>query len=76
MKPALKAVLYNLLFFVPIYSISYLILSFFKVEAIYLPLISALITVFFAPKVSTVKTQSGERIFMKIIIKKEVIELK
>ena len=76
MKPAIKALFYNLLFFVPIYSLSYYILSYFKVEGKYVPLFAGLVTVILAPKVSTVKTQSGEKIFIKIIFKKEVIELK
>ncbi|MFY7811052.1 MAG: hypothetical protein ACOVQ2_04905 [Flavobacterium sp.] len=76
MKPTVKATLYNFLFFVPIYSLSYFILRHFNIDGLYIPLISALITIIFAPKFSTVKTQSGEKIFMKIIFKKEVIELK
>jgi hypothetical protein len=76
MKPQFKSALYNLLFFVPIYSISYFTLRYFGVDGFYVPLISALISVILAPKFSTVKTQNGEKIFMKTLFKKEVKEVK
>jgi hypothetical protein len=76
MKPQIKSVLYNLLFFVPIYTISYFLLRYFGVVGFYVPLLSALISVILAPKFSTVKTQTGEKIFMKSIFKKEVKEVK
>lgn len=76
MKPQFKAAFYNLLFFVPIYSIAYFSFRYFNVQGFLVPLLSALITVIVAPKFSTVKTQTGEKIFMKLIFKKEVKEVK
>lgn len=76
MKPAFKSALYNLLFFAPIYTIFYFTLRYFGVVGFYVPLLSAFFTVILAPKFSTVKTATGEKIFMKVIFKKGVKEVK
>ena len=76
MKPQFKSALYNLLSFIPFYSLAYFSLKYFGVDGFYVPLISAFFTVILAPKFSTVKTQNGEKIFMKTILSKEVKEMK
>lgn len=76
-KKILLSVLYNFLCFALLYSVAYfLIISFTQLTGYWIPITSAVVASILAPKFQTVKTASGERLFMKWIFIKDVKEIK
>lgn len=72
-----KAILYNFLGFAPIYfSCYYVLLNITTITGFWLPLISALVAIVFAPKFQAVQTQNGKKLFVKWLFKKGVKEIK
>lgn len=77
MSPKLKAFVYNFIGFAPIYFIGYLLLTkFTTLTGFAVPAISALAAIVLAPKFQVVKTQTGDKIFVKWLFFKDVREVK
>ena len=77
MSPKVKAFVYNFLGFAPIYFIGYLLLmKFTTLTGFAIPAISALVAIVLAPKFQVVKTQNGDKLFVKWLFMKDVREVK
>lgn len=77
MSKQAKAFIYNFLgfaaFFLPSY---YLIKSFTGLTGFWIPITAFVISTILAPKFQAIKTNEGEKLFMKWILSREVKELK
>ncbi len=72
-----KAFLYNLLGFTFFYIISYFVVMTFGVlEGLWIAATSFVISTLLAPKFQAVKTNEGEKLFMKWIFIKDLREIK
>jgi hypothetical protein len=71
------AIVYNFIGFAPLYFITYyLVKTYAGMEGFWIPLSAAFVSIILAPKFQTVQTSSGEKMFMKWILKKGVKEVK
>jgi len=76
-KKTLRSIFYNFLCFALIYSAAYfLVISFTNLTGYWIPITSAVIASILAPKFQVVKTNNGEKMFMKWLFMKEVKEIK
>lgn len=77
MSKKTKAFLYNLLGFTTFYIISYFVVMTFGVlQGLWIAATSFVISTLLAPKFQVVKTNQGEKLFMKWIFIKELREIK
>ena len=77
MSKKTKAFLYNLLGFTFFYIISYFVVMTFGVlEGLWIAATSFVISTLLAPKFQSVKTNEGEKLFMKWIFIKDLREIK
>ncbi|OIQ18034.1 MAG: hypothetical protein BM557_07395 [Flavobacterium sp. MedPE-SWcel] len=77
MNIKVKALLYNLLGFAPIFWLaSFLVSEFTNLTGFYVPLTGFVVATILAPKFQVVRYQGGEKIFMKWIFLKGVKEIK
>lgn len=77
MSPKVKALVYNFFGFAPIYFIGYvLLIQFTTLTGFAVPAIAAFASVILAPKFQVVKTQNGDKVFMKWLFLKGVREMK
>lgn len=76
-KKKWKALVFNMLGFVIIYSIAYfLIINFTYVDGFWIPLTSAVVAMILAPKFQVAIYQGEEKLFMKSMFTKGVKEIK
>ncbi len=72
-----KAFLYNLLSFAGVFfPVRILLSSYTNLEGVFIPLTALVIGTILAPKFQTVKTNEGEKLFMKWLFSKDVKEIK
>jgi hypothetical protein len=77
MSPKIKALVYNFFGFAPIYFIGYVLLvQFTTFTGFAIPALAAFAAIILAPKFQMVKTQSGDKVFMKWLFLKGVREMK
>jgi hypothetical protein len=77
MSPKIKALVYNFFGFAPIYFIVYvLLIQFTTLTGLAIPAIAAFAAIILAPKFQMVKTQNGDKVFMKWLFLKGVREMK
>ncbi|WP_339888660.1 hypothetical protein [uncultured Flavobacterium sp.] len=77
MSKKTKAFLFNLLGFTFFYIISYFVVMTFGVlQGLWIAATSFVISTLLAPKFQTVKTNEGEKLFMKWIFLKDLREIK
>ena len=76
-KKKWKALLFNMLGFVIIYSAAYfLIINFTEMLGYWIPLTSAIVAMILAPKFQVATYQGEEKLFMKSMFTKGVKEIK
>ncbi|MFN3754887.1 hypothetical protein [Flavobacterium sp.] len=76
MNNKIKALLYNFLGFGTIFIIVYILLMHYSgLTRLWLPITSFVVGTILAPKFQAIKTQSGEKIFMKWIFIKGIKQL-
>ena len=77
MSKKTKAFVYNLLGFAVLFiGMRYFVLNYTNLHGIWKPLTAAIIASLAAPKFQAVKTRDGEKIYMKVLFIKGVIEIK
>jgi hypothetical protein len=77
MSPKIKALVYNFFGFAPIYFLGYFLIGqFTSITGFAIPAIAAFTSIILAPKFQVVKTQTGDRLFMKWLFIKGVREIK
>lgn len=77
MSKKVKAFLYNLICFAPLFLISlYLIEKFTGLTGWLAPITAFVVGTILAPKFQAIKTSDGEKLFMKWLFIKEVKEIK
>ena len=77
MSPKIKALVYNFFGFAPIYFIGYvLVVQFTTLTGFAIPASAAIAAIILAPKFQMVKTQNGDKVFMKWLFLKGVSEMK
>jgi len=77
MSPKIKALVYNFFGFAPIYFLGYFLIGqFTSLTGFTVPAIAAFASIILAPKFQVVKTQNGDKLFMKWLFLKGVREIK
>lgn len=77
MSPKIKALVYNFFGFAPIYFLGYFLIGkFTTLTGFAIPALAALAAIILAPKFQIVKTQTGDKLFMKWLFIKGVREIK
>ncbi len=77
MNKKTKALLFNFLGFTLIYVPTYLlVMNFTNLRGLWIAATSFMVSLILAPKFQAVKTQEGEKLFMKWIFFKDVKEIK
>lgn len=78
MSKQTKSLLYNFLSFAIIYLLIYVGTKTFliNISGFWIPLSSAVLASFLAPKFQAVKTKDGEKLYMKSIFLKDIKEIK
>ncbi len=77
MSKKTKAFVFNLIGFAIFYTATYaLLLTFGGLIGLWIAVTSAVVSTILAPKFQAIDTNNGQKLFMKWIFKKEVIEIK
>ncbi len=73
-----KALIYNFISFATLYFLAYFGIKYFftNIAGIWVSVTSAVVATLLAPKFQAVKTNTGEKIFMKWFLKKGITEVK
>jgi hypothetical protein len=72
-----KALVYNFIGFAGLYLVTYFAIKYFltNITGVWIPVCSAVVATLLAPKFQAVKTNTGEKIYMKWFLKKGVKEV-
>jgi hypothetical protein len=78
MSKSNKALLYNFLSFLVIYTVINSAIRYFliNITGLWIPFSSAILTTFLAPKFQAIKTKDGEKLFVKYFFWSDIKEIK